>query len=186
MCRYANVFIPERGIDTIEMPENPPGLQASSAEGIVQQDFESYFQGKDGVYLTLHDGHCLCQYDEWKAFFHFIDEIRVANQLDVVYAFVFWSDNRYEISNISIVDVELELPSDTPKEGNLFKIQLDITERLLKNIGKLTEITLKSQRTVRGILESYDVDGGYGVIRPAEGEPVYFNENEVKSVNLPD
>jgi hypothetical protein len=46
---------------------------------------------------------------------------------------------------------------------------------------------MKSGKTIRGVLESYDEEGQFGVIKSSKSsDPIYFNENEVKNVSLPE
>ncbi|MHA2312289.1 MAG: hypothetical protein ACXADF_12440 [Candidatus Thorarchaeota archaeon] len=186
MCFYANAFVRGKKEDSIVIPVGPPDLIAS-LDGTIQRNFSNRFQNEVGVFLSLHDGHCLCQFDNWGSLFRYLDEVRIVNEVDVVSAVLFWSDKEYDSTAVIVVDLGLEDVTERPTEGVVMNMQISVPRRLQRSIGTDVGILMKSGKTIRGILESYDEEGGFGVVKPRKGsDPIYFNENEIKSVSLPE
>ena len=95
MCLYANAFVTDKTKETLKLPEFPDGLYASM-DHVVHPHFQGQYKGADGVYLTFHDGHCLCQFKEWDSLFSFAEEISRVNDLDSIPIMVFWSGGEYQ------------------------------------------------------------------------------------------
>lgn len=182
MCLYANAFIQGKTSETLVLPEFPPGIYASTDHEI-NSGFKNQFKGVKGTFLTFHDGHCLCQFQEWKKLAEFVNQIRELNGLDSVPLMVFWSSTEYD--DITSIDVDLELDTieKKPKEGEVMRVGTSIARRLTKYAGDEVRLFFKSGKVVTGNLEDYDENADYGLIRTRTDE-IYFNSREVKNIQI--
>ncbi|MFW9789446.1 MAG: hypothetical protein ACFFE2_16840 [Candidatus Thorarchaeota archaeon] len=181
MCIYANAFVAGKNRGSLMLPENPPGLKAT-LDGEMQPKFIDKFKDVEGVFLVLHDGHCLCQYDEWGTLFEFMDSIRQANDVNRVPVMVFFSGSEYQ--SISQVDVDLELDaiSERPEEGDILFVGVSVNRRLAASIGCQISLLFKSGKTLTGVLEEFMIEEEYGRI-DVKGESIYFSANEIRHVD---
>jgi hypothetical protein len=182
LCIYANAFVAGRNNDSLVLPKSPEGLRVT-LEGVFQSKFVKEFNDDEGVFLGFHDGHCLCQYDDWSTFFKYIDEIRQANNVDKVPVMVFGTGIEYPESSMVELDLELDDVSETPEHGSLIFVAISIGRRLAKNVGKQVSILYKSGKTVIGTLKEFNEEGAYGEI-DTKGESVYFRINEIWHVDV--
>ncbi|MGY5874257.1 MAG: hypothetical protein RTU30_00800 [Candidatus Thorarchaeota archaeon] len=184
MCFYANAFLPSITEDTLQLPEELSGLVITIGTRI-QEDFKTKFGDQDGVFLVFDDGHCLCQYQDWLEFHLILEKIRLANAINEISVLLYWSDRRYILSEMKIVDFGLDNIEARPEEGVLFSIGISVPRRLQVKVGTKVRLTYKSGKTVEGILDSFSPEERYGIIMD-ESEQVYFNDNEIENVSLDD
>jgi hypothetical protein len=182
MCLYANAFIPDKTSESLNLPDFPFGLFAST-DHEVNLGFQNQFKGVEGTFLTFHDGHCLCQFQDWEQLLDFVNQIRQANGLDSIPLMVFWSSAEYE--NITFADVDLELDRivEKPKEGSILRAGVSIIRRLVKYVGNEIKILFKSGKVVTGILEEYKETEDLGLIR-TRTDKIYFNSRELKEAQI--
>ncbi len=154
----------------------------ASTDYNAQSQFSGRFYDEKGTFLTLHDGHCLCQFAAWGDFFSLLERIRQVNNLDRIPAMLFWSDTEYD--NIKTVDFDIELDDidNKPEQGVIFLVGVSISRRLKLRIGSEVSVGFKNGKTIRGILESYHEAEEYGVITTND-ETIYFNAQELKHVD---
>ena len=183
MCRYANAFISGLTREKLLIPQPPVGLQVS-IDDKVEEGVQGLIGSVDGVYLIFHDGHCLCQYDEWQDLFRYVEHLRRENNLDSIQLVVYWSGTTYESKAPLYIDTELDILDERPEEGRVFKVGVSIPRRLELHLGKATRMIMKSGRRLDGVLESYDSQGEYGSFRTQDGEVLYFSASEVQSVDV--
>ena len=181
MCTYANGFVAGKSRETLDLPKNPEGLLVSF-DGNLNTDFSDCFKATEGVFLTFHDGHCLCQYSDWKTFFNYIDQIRQANDVDKLPIMVFFTGTDYSENPSLEIDLEMDDTTQKPKEGAIVYVGISIRRRLAKNVGKQVSVLFKSGKTVTGILKDYQKDEEYGELN-SNNEKIYFNANEVRHVD---
>ena len=181
MCFYVNVFVAGKDRDSLVLPSSPDGLQAT-LEGEFNPSFSMKFEGVQGVFLVLHDGHCLCNYKDWKALFEYVDSIREVNHVDKVPMIVFFSGKEYEEVEPVDVDPDLDDTTQQPLYGVVMYVGVSIERRLAINIGKEVSLLFKNGKTVTGTLTNYQIKEHYGEIS-TENETVYFNANEIRHVD---
>ena len=182
MCLYANAFVRSKTDETLTLPKFPPGLYAST-DHEVNSGFKNQFEEVEGTFLTFHDGHCLCQFQEWQKLAEFADQIRELNDLDSIPIMVFWSSTEYE--DITSIDVDLELDTidKKPKEGEVMHVGISIVRRLAKYAGNEVKILFKSGKIAIGYLDEYKEKEDYGLIR-SKVEEIYFNAREIKDIKI--
>jgi hypothetical protein len=183
MCRYANAFISGLSRGEIVIPEPPMGLVATF-DDTVEDGVKELIGDTEGTYLLFHDGHCLCQYEEWGNLFGYVERLRSENNLSSVQVIVFWSGTEYEAKATLYVDPELDLMDERPEEGRVFKVGVSIPRRLELRVGMTTRMKMKSGLHLEGVLETYDSYGEYGTFRTHDGEMVYFSAAEIKYVDV--
>jgi hypothetical protein len=167
--------------ESLVLPKSPEGLQIS-LEGEFQPMFVQEFKDVEGVFLVFHDGHCLCQYDDWNTFFRYIEDIRQGNNVDRLPVMVFGTGIDYPERSFEELDLDLDEVSDSPKHGTFIYVGISIGRRLVKNIGKQVSILYKSGKTLIGTLKEFNEEEEYGEII-TKGESVYFNINELWHVD---
>jgi hypothetical protein len=182
MCLYANTFVRGKTEETLTLPKFPPGLYASTDHEI-NSGFKNQFEGVDGTFLTFHDGHCLCQFQEWQKLVEFANQIRELNGLDSIPLMVFWSSTEYEDITSIDVDLELDTVDKRPKEGEILQVGISIARRLTKYIGNEVKMYFKSGKVVTGNLEDYNENADYGLIR-TKVEEIYFNAREIRDIQI--
>jgi len=180
LCLYANAFL--KGIDreSLVIPDPPPGIFAS-LDHTVHLQFNDKFEEQDGRFLTFHDGHCLCQYSDWKTLTSYANSIREANTLEVIPLMLFGTGVEYENLDWHDFYPKLDEMTERPKQGTIFNIRIIIVRRLLANIGKKVELRYKSGKIARGILERYEDTEDYGILHSKE-EDVFFSFRELENV----
>lgn len=181
MCFYANVFIAGKKQDSIVMPKIPDGLQMTFV-GELHSSFSQKFKDSPGVFLILHDGHCLCNYKDWKTLFAHVEDLRQANEVDKVPLMVFFSGAEYPKIKTVEVDLELDDPTERPELGLIMFVGISIERRLTMNVGKQVSLLFKSGNTVSGTLSNYQVHEQYGEI-VADNETIYFNAAEIRHID---
>jgi hypothetical protein len=181
LCLYANAFIKLKDLSSLVLPETPEGLEAST-DHIVQAQFSGRFNDEKGVFLTFHDGHCLCRFNAWSDFFASLEKIRQANDLDRIPAMLFWSDTEYDDIKSIDFDIELDDIDMKPEQGAIFFVGESIARRLKLKIGKEINVLFKNGKAIHGILESYHETEEYGVMTTKD-ETIYFNAQELKHVD---
>ena len=182
MCLYANAFVRSKTNETLALPKFPPGLYAST-DHEVNLSFKNQFKGVEGTFLTFHDGHCLCQFQEWQKLAEFVDKIRELNGLDSIPLMVYWSSTEYEDITSINVDLELDTIDKKPKEGEVLQVGISIARRLAKYVRNEVKILFKSGKIAIGYLEDYKEKEDYGLIR-TKVEEIYFNAREVKDIQI--
>ena len=65
-----------------------------------------------------------------------IEQIRQINKVAFIPALVFWSDDRYELGDPLIMDLEVDDITKEPAEGLLIHVQISISKRLARSLGK--------------------------------------------------
>ncbi len=184
MCRYGNAFIPKVGKKDLSMPSAPEGLVASFDEPF-QTNFSTLHKDDEGVLLALHDGHCLCDYQDWNTLFQYLESIRVLNNLNEVEFLLYWSDDVYPMTNRIVIDMHLDSIKEPPVEGVIYEITVATSRRLEQNIGKRIHLLFKSRKEYRGILSSYDAESGNGILQGLEpNDTLYFHYKEIASVDI--
>jgi hypothetical protein len=181
LCIYANGFVAGKSKETLDLPKNPEGL-LTSFDGVINPDFSDGFKTVDGVFLTFHDGHCLCQYGDWKTFFDYVDQIRQANDVDKLPIMVFFTGEDYSENPNLELDLELDDITQKPKEGAIVYVGISIRRRLVKNVGRQVSVLFKSGKTVIGNLRDYQKDEEYGEIN-SNGDKIYFKASEIRHVD---
>ncbi|MHA2234200.1 MAG: hypothetical protein ACXABH_02570 [Candidatus Thorarchaeota archaeon] len=181
MCFYANAFIAGKDQDSIVLPKNPEGLQVTF-DGELQPSFSQKFGDSSGVLLVFHDGHCLCNYKDWKTLFEHVESIRQANDVDKVPLIVFFTGEDYSEINTIEVDLELDDTEKQPKYGMIMYVGISIERRLTVNVGNHISILFKNGKTVTGTLSNYQIQEQYGEI-VVDGETIYFNADEIRHVD---
>lgn len=181
MCIYANAFVAGKDKQSLILPPNPEGLFATD-DCVINELFEEAFTPKDGVFLTFHDGHCLCQFSNWKVFFEFVDEIRQSNDVDVLPVMVFATGVEYEKEVPRQIDLLLDDIEKRPDNGVLFYVGISIRRRLVKYAGSIVSLLYKSGKTVVGTLKEYNPEEEYGEITKGD-ESIFFNAAEIRHVD---
>ncbi|MHA2425441.1 MAG: hypothetical protein ACXAEF_11685 [Candidatus Thorarchaeota archaeon] len=182
MCRYGNAYIPKRGKSKPTIPDVPEGLVVSLKEPF-QTNFSKLHQDDDGIMLSIHDGHCLCDYKDWRTLFGYLDSIRTMNNLEKVEFLLYWSDDVYPLTNRVVTDMTLDTVKDKPLEGVIYEITVSIPRRLETSIGRQAHLHFKSGKELRGVLSSYDTESGNGTLQPENSEEiVYFHFKEIDLV----
>ena len=181
MCLYANAFVKSKDKSTLILPVLPEGLKVSTDQ-IVQAQFLGKYHDDKGLFLSFHDGHCLCQYDTWNDFFTYLEDIRKANGIDKIPAIVFWSDTEYDPIKVIDLDIELDDIDAKPERGTIFLVGVSISRRLILSIGKEISVIFKNGKTLNGILESFHDAEAFGTI-VSKDETIYFSAQELKHVD---
>jgi hypothetical protein len=166
--------------ENLKLPDPPDGLVASM-DHEVHPEFREEFKGKDGVFLTFHDGHCLCHFESWNSLIRYSDSIRIQNNLASLQVMLFWTGTEYEEVIWREIDCELDTIDDKPEEGMILSIGVSISRRLKMSLEKRVKMSFKSGKTVRGILETYQEESDYGMLRTKDGE-VHFTSKELENV----
>lgn len=180
MCLYANAFVINKTKETLKLPEFPDRLYASM-DHVVHPNFQDQYKGERGVFLTFHDGHCLCQFKEWDSLFSFAEEISKANDLDSIPIMVFWSSGEYQDVKSVDIDLELDKITEKPEEGIIMRLGISVPRRLSSNIRKRIRILFKSGKIATGYLDNYQEHEDYGMIR-TETDEIHFSSRELKHV----
>ncbi|MHA1906789.1 MAG: hypothetical protein ACW98Y_05820 [Candidatus Thorarchaeota archaeon] len=182
MCRYGAVYIPKTGKNELVVPSAPEGLVVSF-DGPFQTNFSTLHKDDEGKVASLHDGHCLCDYEDWRTLFDYLESIRTINNIDKIEFLLFWSDDVYPLTNRAVVDLGLDTINERPVEGVIYEITISIPRRLENNIRKQTHLVFKSGKELRGTLSSYDKESGNGTFQSISGgETVYFHHKEISQV----
>jgi hypothetical protein len=182
MCRYGNAYIPKSGKREPSIPDTPEGLVVSFKEPF-QTNFSSLHQDDDGLLLSIHDGHCLCDHKDWNTLFRYLESIRIKNNLEKVEFLLYWSDDVYPLTNRVVIDMTLDTVKDTPLEGIIYEITVSISRRLETSVGKKTHLLFKSGKEHRGMLSSYDTESGNGTFQPEKSDEImYFHFKEIALV----
>ena len=182
MCLYGNVYIPKKGMNLPSLPDTPEGL-VISLDAPFQTNFATLHNQDEGLLASLHDGHCLCDYNDWGTLFDYLESIRTINNLDKIEFLLYCSDGVYPLTDRRVLDASIDTIEDKPVEGIIYEIRVSVPKRLFLGLGKEITILLKSGRNVRGLLESYDSDTGNTVLQIKESEEKrYFHEKEIKQV----
>jgi len=181
LCIYANAFVAGRDKDNLVIPKNPEGLQAT-LDGELQPKFADEFNDVEGVFVVFHDGHCLCQFNDWSKFFRFIEKIRLENNVDKIPVMIFGTGVDYPEMQTMEVDLELDDISRKPKHGTFIFVGISVGRRLAKNLGNQVSLLLKNGKTVNGVLKDFKITEGYGEV-VTKGESFYFNINEIWHVD---
>ena len=182
MCLYANAFAKGMTPESLKLPDPPVGLVASM-DHEVHPSFKEEFKEKDGVFFTFHDGHCLCHFEDWNSLIRYSDSIRIHNNLDSLQVMLFWSGAEYDKVTWREIDYELDTLDERPEEGIILSIGISISRRLNVSLGKEIKISFKSGRIARGTLDTYHVDGDYGLLQTRDGD-VHFTSRELENVEL--
>ncbi|MFW9794306.1 MAG: hypothetical protein ACFFEE_08390 [Candidatus Thorarchaeota archaeon] len=182
MCIYANLFVAGKNRENLVLPSDPEGLQ-TTFDGQLQSNFLNKFEKTPGVFLVLHDGHCLCSYKDWKTLFEHVDHIRQANEVDKVPLIVFIAGTEYQKISSTELDLELDVVTKRPEQGVILFVGISIERRLTANIGKQVCLLFKDGKTVTGTLSNYQVHEQYGEIA-TEKETIYFNANEIRHIDM--
>jgi len=179
MCRYGNAYIPKSGKSEPSIPATPDGLKVSFDEPF-QINFSALHKDDNGVLVAIHDGHCLCDYKNWKQLFDYLESLRIENDLEKVEFLLYWSDSVYPLTDRIVIDMGLDSELDPPIEGVIYEITLSISRRLETYIGQRIHLTFKSGRELRGILSTYDSESGNASLQcEAPEETVYFHFKEI-------
>ncbi len=181
MCIYANAFVAGKDKESLILPPPPEGLLASD-DGAINELFEETFTSKDGIFLTFHDGHCLCQFSNWKVFFEFADLIRQSNDVDILPVMVFVTGKQYEKELPREIDLLLDDIEKKPDHGVLLYVGISIQRRLAKYVGSAVSLLYKSGKTVIGTLKEYNLEEEYGEIVKGD-ESIFFNAAEIRHVD---
>ncbi|TFH04513.1 MAG: hypothetical protein E4H14_14570 [Candidatus Thorarchaeota archaeon] len=182
MCFYANAFVAGKTKESIVLPDGPDGLLVT-IEGEINTAFSNAFKSKDGVFLVFHDGHCLCQFKEWKRFFEYADKIRQANEVNALPLMKFFVGEEYSQRPPQEIDLDLDDASDAPENGVIFYVGTSIRRRFVKYTGRDVSVLFKNGSTIIGTLKGYNREEEYGEIL-VKNESVYFNANEIRDVDL--
>jgi hypothetical protein len=175
------VFVAGKNRDSIVLPGDPDGLQAT-LDGELNSFFSQKFAETPGVYLVLHDGHCLCNYKEWDVLYEYVDNIREANNVDKVALIVFFSGKEYqEIPSVEF-DPEIDDMKEPPQYGVIMYVGVSVERRLIINVGKDVSLLFKNGKTVTGTLTKFHSTDHYGEIS-TERDTVYFNANEIRHID---
>jgi len=177
-----NAFVAGKNSESLTLPPNPEGLFVST-DGAVNKLFEDTFTSRGGVFLTIHDGHCLCQFSDWKTFFEFADKIRQANDVDVLPIMLFVTGEEYEKAPPKEIDLLLDDIEEKPAHGVTIYIGISIRRRLAKYVGGVVSILYKSGKTVTGTLKVYNEEEEFGEIVKGN-DSIFFNPNEIRHVDI--
>ncbi len=181
MCIYANAFVAGKNQESLIMPNAPEGLQVTF-DGEIQSSFFDKFGNTQGVFLVLHDGHCLCSYKDWKTLFEYVESIRQANDVDKVPVMVFTKDVDYSgVSSVEL-DLELDFVTDRPKQGVIMFVGISVERRLTVNVGNQVSLLFKNGKTANGTLTNYQIHGQYGEIS-TDDETIYFKASEIRHID---
>ena len=181
MCIYANAFVAGKNQDSVILPQTPEGLQVTF-DGEIHSIISEKFKDVEGVYLVLHDGHCLCSHDDWKALFQYIEDIRETNNVDKVPLMVFFSSSEYPESSSIEVDPELDDTAQKPNLGDIMFVGVSVERRLVVNVGNQISLLFKDGKTLTGTLTNYQAHEQYGEIETGD-ETVYFNSSEIRHID---
>ncbi|MFX0107577.1 MAG: hypothetical protein ACFE7R_04770 [Candidatus Hodarchaeota archaeon] len=180
MCLYANGFARGRDEKTLILPESSSGLLVS-LNGEIHPAFSKEFEGQ-GVILTFHDGHCLCQFEDWRNLFLYAEEIRLVNDLERLSLMLFWTSDEYPTVKSVDFDITLDNIDQKPEQGTIFDLGVSVKRRLSMNLNQLVEIIFKNGKIMRGVVESLQEAEGYGVLK-TDVESIYFNTKEIQTVS---
>ena len=182
LCFYVNAFVAGKTKESIVLPDSPDGLKVT-VEGKINTIFSNAFKIRNGVFLVFHDGHCLCQYKDWKTFFEYADKIRQANEVDMLPIMKFFSGTEYSQMPPQEIDLELDDTSENPENGVITYVGTSIRRRLAKYTGQDVSVLYKNGKTIVGTLKDYNREEEYGEIL-VNTESVYFKANEIRYVDL--
>ncbi len=182
MCLYASVFISGQGRTDSEIPTPPSGLKYT----IDKMPHEAMMQAVDtasGTSFTLHDGHCLCQYQDWESMHTYLDAIREKFHHQDVRFLLFWSDTEYPNPEQHIFDFILDSVDSKPQEGVIYHIAIDVNRRLTLWVGTNVRLVFKNGKSISGTLQAFSSGDGNGMIlNESTKEALYFHEKEIQDV----
>jgi len=181
LCFYANAFVAGKNQDTIVMPKTPEGLQVTF-DGEVHPSLSERFKNTPGVILVFHDGHCLCNYKDWKILFEHVEKIRQLNDIDKVPLMLFFVGTDYTKIRTMEFDLEIDKTTAKPEVGVVLFVGISIERRLTMNAGKQISLLFKNGKTVIGTLTNYQVENQYGEI-VTDKETIYFNTGEIRHID---
>ena len=184
MCLYASVFVSGKDRDDIIIPPTPAGLVCKIEESM-QEDLSRFVNGVAGISLALHDGHCLCQYSDWRIFFDYVDRIRDENNLKAAKLLVYWSDSSYPDMDRINFDPVIDSIDTKPKEGVVYQIGIDVSKRLQSWTGNQVKMSFKDGRKIYGTVKLFSPVDGNGMLESKDGQKqTYFHEKEISDVVL--
>jgi hypothetical protein len=180
MCLYANGFL--KGVDRehLTIPDPPIGLFAS-LDHTINLQFKERFNEDKGLFITFHDGHCLCQYKDWRTLVAYANSIRQENNLDEIPVMLFGTGVDYEELEEGDFDYILDKIDGELIQGFVLTIKIVTSRRLQASLGKQVEFHYKSGKIAKGKLESYQEEEDYGILATKGGE-IYFSSRELKDV----
>jgi hypothetical protein len=167
MCVMLNVFVP-----VPDAAVGPPvrGLHLLSF-GEIQRDFAARFAAAHGTLLAAHGGRtCLCGFDDWPALYEIARELLGRNAVSYVALLHFWSSERYQLveravdledaeQRTAIATGEVVIASIEPARRRRHR---QVVRTLRRRIGAVVSLTLRSGRTLRGVLVEFDPESEVG------------------------
>lgn len=172
MCQMLNAFVPTASAAQVALVAPVRGL-SFGALGEVQRDFAARSaRGAGAVLIGRRRGDCLCGFDDWPALYEALRALLVANRAERVEALLFWSGDRYALSERA---VDLDEPRDHAPFalGEVVIARIEPAERrrhrgivraLAGAVGADVTLRLKSGRELRGTIEEFDPESEVGRI----------------------